>query len=42
MPLDAHIAVLAVVTLVVRTALEWKTRHDLEEAARLRSEGDVA
>ncbi len=36
------LASLALVTLAVKTALEWKTRRDLAEAARLRSEGDVA
>ena len=36
------LASLALVTLAVKTALEWKTRRDLAEAARLRSEGDAA
>jgi len=35
------LASLALVTLAVKTALEWKTRRDLAEAARLRSEGDA-
>jgi len=35
------LASLALVTLAVKTALEWKTRRDLAEAARLRSEGEV-
>jgi len=34
------LASLALVTLAVKTALEWKTRRDLAEAARLRSEGE--
>jgi sulfate transport system permease protein len=33
---------LAVVTLVVKTALEWKTRRDLAEAVRMHSEGEAA
>ena len=33
------LALLALVTLVVKTALEWKTRRDLAEAQRLRSAG---
>jgi len=36
------LASLALVTLAVKTALEWKTRRDLAEAARLRSEGEAA
>ena len=36
------LASLALVTLAVKTALEWKTRRDLAEAARLRSEGEVS
>src|SRR5690242_4373093 len=36
------LAMLALVTLVVKTALEWKTRRDLAEAKRLQSEGVVA
>src|SRR5205814_3201327 len=35
------LASLALVTLAVKTAPEWKTRRDLAEAARLRSEGEV-
>ena len=35
------LASLALVTLAVKTVLEWKTRRDLAEAARLRSEGEV-
>src|SRR5207302_11187147 len=35
------LASLALVTLAVKTALEWKTRRDLAEATRLRSEGEV-
>jgi len=34
------LASLALVTLAVRTALEWKARRELAEAARLRSEGE--
>jgi sulfate transport system permease protein len=33
------LAMLALVTLVVKTALEWKTRRDLAEAKRLQTEG---
>src|SRR5215467_2701727 len=33
------LAMLALVTLVVKTALEWKTRRDLAEAKRLQAEG---
>jgi sulfate transport system permease protein len=33
------LAMLALVTLFVKTALEWKTRRDLAEAHRLQSEG---
>ena len=36
------LASLALVTLAVKTALEWKTRRELAEAARLRSEGEVS
>jgi sulfate transport system permease protein len=36
------LAMLALVTLVVKTALEWKTRRDLAEAKRLQAEGAEA
>ena len=36
------LAMLALVTLVVKTALEWKTRRDLAEAHRLQTEGGEA
>ena len=34
------LALLALVTLAVKTALEWKTRRDLAEAGRLRGAGE--
>jgi len=36
------LALLALVTLIVKTALEWKTRRDLAEAKRLQTEGVAA
>jgi sulfate transport system permease protein len=36
--LSSVLAMLALVTLFVKTALEWKTRRDLAEAARLRTQ----
>jgi len=36
------LALLALVTLFVKTALEWKTRRDLAEAHRLQTEGGEA
>jgi len=36
------LAMLALVTLFVKTALEWKTRHDLAEAERLHAAGGEA
>jgi len=33
------LAMLALVTLFAKTALEWKTRRDLAEAARLAAQG---
>jgi ABC-type sulfate transport system permease subunit len=36
------LALLALVTLGVKTALEWKTRRDLAEAQRLQTAGGDA
>jgi len=36
------LALLALVTLFVKTMLEWKTRRDLEEAKRLQTAGGDA
>jgi ABC-type sulfate transport system permease subunit len=33
------LTLLALVTLVVKVTLEWRTRRELEEAARLRAQG---
>ena len=40
--LASVLAMLALVTLLVKTALEWKTRRDLAEAHRLQTEGGEA
>ena len=33
---------IALVTLVVKVTLEWRTRREIEEAARLRTQGGIA
>src|SRR5262245_35349321 len=40
--LSSVLALLALVTLFVKTTLEWKTRHELEEAKRLAAAGGEA
>jgi sulfate transport system permease protein len=40
--LASVLAMLALVTLFVKTALEWKTRRDLAEVRRLQPQGDEA
>ena len=36
-----HQPMLALVTLVVKVTLEWRTRREIEEAARLRTQGGI-
>jgi sulfate transport system permease protein len=40
--LASVLALLALVTLAVKTALEWKARRELAEAVRLQGEGGDA